>query len=243
MDLAAYRIEAEIEATHWWFVVRRRLFARLIRALDVPRDAPVLDIGTSTGTNLRLLRDLGFHDVRGLDVSPVAARFCAEKGLGAVTVGDAAALPFADAAFPLVPATDMIEHLDDDAAGLAEIRRVLTRGGTALVTVPAFQSLWGLQDDVSHHKRRYGRQELREKLAAAGLRVECLHYFNFLLFAPIWLARQVLRRRPGRVRSENEVNSPALNAILAAVFALDVRLAPVLRPPFGVSLLAVVTRD
>ena len=60
MDITAYEIENRVEATHWWFVVRRKLFSRLIERLALPADAPVLDIGTSSGTNLRLLKDLGF---------------------------------------------------------------------------------------------------------------------------------------------------------------------------------------
>ncbi len=84
MDLAAYAVEAEIETGHWWFVGRRRLFASELRRAAIPSDARILDIGTSTGTNLRMLRELGFHDVTGLDMSEEAIRYCESKGLGAV---------------------------------------------------------------------------------------------------------------------------------------------------------------
>jgi len=69
MDIAAYGIEAEIEGAHWWFAGRRRLFAAEIERLGLDQDAMVLDIGTSTGTNLRMLRTLGFGNVQGLDAS------------------------------------------------------------------------------------------------------------------------------------------------------------------------------
>lgn len=62
MEVSNYAVEAEIEATHWWFVVRRRLIGRMIAALGLNAQARTLDIGTSTGTNLRLLRELGFSD-------------------------------------------------------------------------------------------------------------------------------------------------------------------------------------
>ena len=60
MDIAAYEIEADIEGTHWWFAGRRRLFAAEIERTGLHQDAAILDIGTSTGTNLRMLRTLGF---------------------------------------------------------------------------------------------------------------------------------------------------------------------------------------
>ena len=84
MRTGVYEAEAAVEADHWWFAGRRKLFASLISNLGLPKDAAILDIGTSTGTNLRLTRDLGFQNVVGLDASDEAVRFCAEKGLGVV---------------------------------------------------------------------------------------------------------------------------------------------------------------
>lgn len=242
MDLATYAVEDAHEATHWWFVTRRELFRARIAELGLARDAAVLDIGTSTGTNLRLLADMQFTNVRGLDQSPVAIEYCRRKGFAGVAEGDATALPFSDAAFELVLATDILEHVPDDAAAAREIHRVLAPGGRGLVTVPAFRSLWGLQDDVSHHQRRYRLGELVAQLERAGLIVDDAHYFNYLLFAPIWLARQAIRALDLPLRSENKVSSPLLDRVLRRVFAFDVATAGRLRPPFGVSALALVHR-
>jgi len=108
MEAGAYEIEAEIEATHWWFVGRRRLFAAEIGQIGLDRDAAVLDVGTSTGTNLRMLRTLGYRNVEGLDASEEAIRFCAEKGFPRVRISDLCGMPFAPNAFDLVLATDVI---------------------------------------------------------------------------------------------------------------------------------------
>jgi hypothetical protein len=112
----------------------------------------------------------------------------------------------------------------------------------AVISVPAFASLFGLQDEVSHHKRRYRMEGLLSVIEKAGLEVERSFHFNYLLFAPIWLARQVIRVLRISLASENQVNSPALNWVLQRLFLLDVRTAPKLRPPFGVSILAVARR-
>ena len=161
MEHATYAAEAEAEETHWWFVGRRQLFRRLLMRFADDRGARVLDVGTSTGTNLRLLADMGYRDVTGLDPSAEAIRFCAEKGLPPVREGSITEMPFEEASFDLVMATDVVEHVDDDLLAVTEVARVLRPGGTALFTVPAFQSLWGLQDEVSHHKRRYRRAGFR----------------------------------------------------------------------------------
>lgn len=237
MDYATYEVEAQVEATHWWFVVRRSLIRSIVAELKLPPNAAILDVGTSTGTNLRLLKDMGFTNFLGLDRSPEAIHWCKEKGLGTVRQGDVCAIPFPDESFDLILATDIIEHVDDDIKALKELQRVLKKSGHIVITVPTFPSLWGLQDDVSHHKRRYRRSELLEKLGKSGFERSKGFYFNFLLFAPIWLSRQVIRIANVELESENQVNTPLLNWILKAIFYLDVTLAPILNLPFGVSLL------
>jgi SAM-dependent methyltransferase len=237
-----YAAEARIEATHWWFVGRRRLFAREIARLGVGRDARTLDIGTSTGTNLRMLRDLGYRHVTGLDFSIDAIRHCQEKGLGPVRQGDICALPFPDASFDLVLATDVIEHVDDDRRALAEIARVLAPGGVVLITVPTFPSLWGAQDRIAQHKRRYRLRPLAAKIEAAGFALMSRYYFNYLLFVPIWAARRIIDMLGITLKSEGDVNSALLNIALRIIFEADTITAPILRPPFGVSALAIARR-
>jgi SAM-dependent methyltransferase len=242
MDTLTYEIESEVEKTHWWFVGRRKLLARIINGLGVPRSARVLDIGTSTGTNLRMLGELGFARFEGLDASEEAIRWCAEKRLGKVTKGGICDMPFPDASFDLVLATDVIEHVEDDARALAEIHRVLKPGAAAILTVPAFQLLWGRQDEVAHHKRRYRADQLLGRVAAAGLVCRGSFYFNYVLFLPILAARRVIGFLRLRIDSENQVNTPIINSVLTWIFGFDIWSAPLLRPPFGVSFLAVVHR-
>jgi SAM-dependent methyltransferase len=242
VEISAQAVEARVEADHWWFRGRRQLLAAMIRELGIRRDARTLDVGSGTGANLSLLSELGFERVVGLDRSEEAIRYCGEKALPPVEGGDLCDLPFAEGDFDLVIAADILEHVDDEARAIGELRRVLRPGGRLIVTVPAFQSLWGLQDRVSHHKRRYRRHQLEARLREGGLEVARSFYFNYLLFAPIWLARQLMRLLRIEVASENEINTSLLNAMLTRVFSWDVRSAPHLRPAFGVSILALAQR-
>lgn len=243
MEATVYLHEATREESHWWFVGRRKLFARELNRVGVSLDARVLDVGVGTGANLRLLRDLGFNKVTGLDPSDDAIRHCAEKGFNYVQKGDICAMPFADGSFDLVLATDVIEHVDDDAQAVAEITRVLDPAGLALITVPAFQSLWGLQDRQSFHKRRYRLRPLLRLLRSRGLQVRRYYYFNYLMFIPVWLVRRLIDLFAIRLESESQINSPLINRMMSAVFAFDLRTAPVMKFPFGVSILAIARRS
>jgi SAM-dependent methyltransferase len=95
------------------------------------------------------------------------------RGVGADTVqGRVSSLPFADGAFDLVCALDIIEHVDDDDLALAEISRVTNRAGTLLVSAPLHQAMWTPFDEFVGHKRRYEPEQLIAKLARHDLVVE-----------------------------------------------------------------------
>lgn len=238
MESGTFASEAIHEASHWWFVGRRRLFAREIAEANLPAQAAILDVGTSTGTNLRMLREIGFDNVSGLDFSREAIAYCESKGFTGVREGDICAMPFADESFDLVLATDIIEHVDADDVALSEIARVLKPGGMVLVTVPAFKALWGLQDRVAQHKRRYRQEQLLERIAKAGLTTESSYYFNYLLFLPILLARRTIDLLGIKARSEADFNSRSSNWLFEKIFTFDVFSARRLKPRFGVSILA-----
>ena len=178
MELAVYEHEAAVEETHWWFVGRRKLFARELAALGLSKNSRILDVGTGTGANLRLMRQLGFTNVVGVDQSEAAIRFCTLRGLGTVQRADIRRLPFEDGSFDLVMATDVVEHVEKEDEAVAETYRVLHPGGFALITVLAFPSLWGLQDIQSHHLRRYRRTEFQKLLADGGFEIPRIYYFN-----------------------------------------------------------------
>jgi SAM-dependent methyltransferase len=189
-----------------------------------------------------MLRDLGYSRVTGVDPSEEAIRYCAAKGLGPVVKGSLPCLEFTDDSFDFVFATDMLEHVDDDAGGLREIGRVMTPGSRSLITVPAFNALWGLQDRQAFHKRRYRRKPLLTLISAAGLVPLKSYYFNYLLFFPIFAARRAIDLIGLDLRSENEVNSAVLNSVLGGIFRFDVMTAPIIRPPFGVSILVIAKK-
>jgi SAM-dependent methyltransferase len=228
-----YRVEREVSERHWWFRGRRRILGRLLADLDLPPDARILDAGCGTGANTAALAVHG--RVYGVDASPVPL---ARRADGRAALARLEALPFAAGTFDLVAALDLLEHLDDDAAGARELGRVLAPTGRLVVFVPAFEQLWGLQDDVSHHCRRYTARGLRGLLERAGLRVRRLSYFNTALFFPIAAARLAMRIARPAVATENDLTTPTLNGLFGAIFGAEAELLARWNLPFGVSMLA-----
>jgi SAM-dependent methyltransferase len=235
-----YPILFRVEQSHWWHIGRRKIIASFVadicrRVTD--RRPRILDVGCGTGANLLMLSEYG--DAEGVDVSEDALAFCHERGLEKVKLGAAEALPYDDGTFDLVTALDVVEHLDDDLAGLREMRRVLRPGGRVLLFVPTFMFLWGLQDDVSHHRRRYRLPELQRVLEQAGFEVERTTYANITFFMPILAMRKLMRLTGIKAETENNINVPALNGVLGRMLGAESWILKRMNIPFGVSGLCV----
>jgi SAM-dependent methyltransferase len=230
---------------HWWFRGRQRILETVLNhQLNGRKSISIASIGCGPAEGLLWLKKIASPDghVLGVDIEPLHASQV-PPGIDYL-IGDIEALPLAVNSFDVVLALDVLEHLDDDAMGLREAARLIKPGGLLLVTVPAFPSLWGGQDVVSHHRRRYVKRTLCDVFIRAGLPEPYTIYFNTLLFAPIagvrW-TRRVLGMAD-RPLSDFEDSKPGIvNDILASIFSAERYLVPRVQLPVGVSLLATLS--
>lgn len=232
----------DLQQWHWWFRGRRRIIESVLRR-ELPGGGPrrILSVGCGPGAGLGWL--LPFAGARGqvvgLDIEGSHARDL-PAGVEFV-VGALEEAPLPDASFDAVLALDVLEHLDDDAAGLRQAARLVKLGGLLLVTVPALPSLWGGQDVVNEHRRRYTKPELARLFDRAALPGYRVTYFNTLLF-PVVAAVRWARRAAGlgqRPRSDFEDAGPGVvNEALARIFAAESHLIGRADMPIGVSLIA-----
>lgn len=241
MDPSAYLEMAEVEARHWWFAGRRQILATMIGQLDLPKDARILEVGCGTGGNLQMLA--GFGRVSAFEMDAVARAIASRKtaGLHDIRAGKCPDdIPFKEDRFDLICLFDVLEHIEQDAETLTTLRSLLTRDGCILITVPAYQWLYGSHDTFLHHKRRYSAKHLRLKLAAAGLRASKLSYFNTMLF-PLAVAAR-LKDKLFRSTSATGTAVPpgAINRAFRTIFGSERFLLKHFNLPFGVSLICVL---
>lgn len=117
--------------------------------------------------------------------------------LAGVLRGDATRLPFRDGSFDVIVTSEVLEHIQNDVAALAELSRVLKPGGTFAATVPSWfpeKVNWMLSDEYhapfveGGHVRIYSSTELRAKVRAAGLAMVGSHRSHGL-HSPYWWLR------------------------------------------------------
>jgi 2-polyprenyl-3-methyl-5-hydroxy-6-metoxy-1,4-benzoquinol methylase len=248
MQTRFYDEYIEVEDTHWWFRGRRRILPTLLRPHLRP-PVRILDIGPGGGFVSQAL--LEFGPVTACDVDDRCAAAVERRGGIPFIFGRAEAVPFPDASFDLVTAFDVLEHVENDAGVVREMVRLVEPGGAVAVAVPAYEWMWGRQDEISGHLRRYSRRVLRRRLEAAGLRVERLTYFNTILL-PVAAAVRLFRRRsdgtgpaqePHDLESDLSMTPPGpLNELLTAIFSLERFPLRHMNLPVGVSLFAFARR-
>jgi SAM-dependent methyltransferase len=246
MDPFLYREFAERqEARHWWFVGRRRIIASVLEDLLGARNGlRILDIGCGTGGMLPLLSAYG--RVTGIDPAEAAIRYSKQRyaSLAELLQVDFPREVPSVGSYDLVTLFDVLEHLDDDAKALEAASSLLRPGGWILITVPALRSLWSPHDVINQHRRRYLREELKDRIEGAGFHLDRLSYYNTLLFPAVFGARLLRRRlaRQGDRRSDFRIGNNWINSRLADLFGAERHLLRRCDLPLGVSLLAIATK-
>jgi SAM-dependent methyltransferase len=207
VDAAFEAVYHELESEHWWFRSRRAFVRGWLTKLGAGADTRLLDLGCASGTLLRELQGAGWSRAAGVDFSDVAVARCRSNGLTGVVLGDAADPPCDECSVDVLVASDVLEHLSDDALAVRRWFEVTRPGGHAVVCVPAYAWLWSDHDVVNHHYRRYTRSGLRRLLTDAGWEVAHSGYWNSALLPAVTavrIAQRVVRRLSGEVaRSSN----------------------------------------
>ena len=241
MNPDAYLQMADVEARHWWYVARRTILGHIIKAMGLPAQARILELGCGTGGNLQMLSAHG--KVSALELDATAHAIALRKAGGQCDVragnfpGDN---PFADNKFDLICLFDVLEHLDQDVEALSAAKQLLSPGGRILLTVPAYQWLWSTHDVFLHHKRRYSAAELLVKVRASSLYPRRITHFNTLLFPLAVLVRLHERIFNLQQAAGADIPPSLINRLFQKIFASERYLLQLFSLPFGVSLLAVL---
>jgi SAM-dependent methyltransferase len=125
---------------------------------------------------------------------------------------------------------NVLEHVEDDRAALANFAQILPPGAPIVLLVPAFMALYGEHDRADHHFRRYTKRSLRETIAPLPIEIEEDYYLNL----PGFFAWFVLVRAMRRQLDESKIG--LYDKIVPGIRRVEQRV----HAPFGQSLVAVL---
>jgi SAM-dependent methyltransferase len=243
---AWYEELAKLEAENFWFVARNRIIKWLAkRVLSV--NGNYLEVGCGTGFVLQMLqKTFSGWKICATEAQPEGIEFARKRVSADVSFFqmDACNIPFRDE-FDAIGAFDVIEHIPDDVAAIAQIHSAIKPGGHFILSVPQHMFLWSKYDEAGCHFRRYSADELETKLKAAGFSILMSTSFNSLLLPLMMLSRAMKKGDEGgavdvleELRLSYAVNF-GLSVILRIEFML-IRLG--VRFPFGGSRIVVALK-
>jgi SAM-dependent methyltransferase len=237
-----------LEAKHFWFESRNLLILWALQHY-FPKGDNFLEIGCGTGFVLSAVeRNFPSYALYGSEISttglPFAKRRLKEAHLFQM---DARQIPFKEE-FNIIGAFDVLEHIAEDEFVLSQIHKALVDGGGLILTVPQHPFLWSYWDEISHHKRRYTRSELRKKMEVAGFKVLWMTSFMALLLPALMALRLKWRERDIPIKKSEELKDldlpPWLNSCFRKVCEIEGRIVKRgFSLPAGGSLLCVALKE
>jgi len=243
-----YKEYYELERKHWWFVAREKIISNFINKNIAhqgqnTKTLRILNVGCGPGRSSEYLSQFG--QVTSIEYDKFCCEFAAQKTGLEIIHGSITELPFEENSFDLVCAFDVIEHVEDDALAVSELKRVVKNDAHILITVPAFMSLWSHHDVINHHFRRYKLAEIKRLFDKENNgKMLFSSYFNFFLFTPIYAFRMVSNMlKSGAKRtgsgSDFEAFTPGIfNTFLFHLMKFESKfLNNKIKLPFGVSIL------
>jgi glycosyltransferase involved in cell wall biosynthesis len=162
----------------------------------------VLEIGAGFGNMTRQLT--GRELIVASDLDPVALEylrgtFRGEEGVRIASyrfpLGAGEREEIRSLRVDTVVCLNVLEHIEDDAATLADFHALLPAGGRLVLVVPALARLYGTLDEHLHHFRRYEKAELEQKVTAAGFALEDCRFLNRPGIVGWYVNGKILRRR------------------------------------------------
>ena len=248
MDPTLFDQHARVENDHWWFVARRQIVSEIVAHVAEP-GSRVVDVGCGTGATLAALADR--YRCLGMDASSHAielARTRAPHVEFEVIEPDRTPARMLEGA-AVVLCLDVLEHVEDDRAFLADLIAGVPQGAHVVLTVPADRLLWSEHDVIYGHHRRYDAGSLRRLWLGLNVDERLVAPLNSRMFTVVYAARVIGRRRFEREPTRDLDMPPRwLNALLRAVFAGERRSivsrfdAPRASNPPSVSLIAVLRK-
>jgi SAM-dependent methyltransferase len=246
---AGFDVTEENASTSFWITSRNRIFHHLImQALRRTGGHSLLEIGCGNGDLLRRLSEEPDVQLTGSEIYLKGLKYSQAKLPLVDFIQFDASEGVTGERFDVIAAFDVLEHIEDDRATMANIFEMLSENGRLVLSVPQYMFLWSNLDEIVFHKRRYSRREMIQKLTNSGFVIERTTSFVFVLFPLMFVSRLLDRKikptaNDGHALDRRVRFSRFTNSLFDAVMRIDeflIRLG--LSLPFGGTLVFVAKK-
>jgi ubiquinone/menaquinone biosynthesis C-methylase UbiE len=174
-DIAVERLDLEQSNDRLQVALHQQRYDFVLARIS-PEDS-VLEVGTGTGGFSPMVAGR-CKEFTGLEYDAGACELTRRRlhGRGAVSQGDAQAMPFQSGSFSMVVCLEVLEHLADYRRAVGEIHRCLRPDGRAMISVP-YRRRGGPNPGNRFHIYEPGARELMAAFSQYFSRVEAFYQY------------------------------------------------------------------
>ncbi len=248
-DLTAFH-EEKAGATHSIDVASREYALYQLKRFASSPAPIILEAGCSSGFFLRLLvQSMPEALLIGSDYVPGPLLQLAQDLPDLPLLQfDLTRCPLPNQSLDGIVLLNVLEHIRDDSAAMAQVFRILKPGGIAVIEVPAGPHLYDSYDKLLMHERRYSFGQLKKLVLDAGFEILTHSHLGFFLFPGFWW----VKRRNRKYLAEEEtilreivaknIGSTKESRLIKAVLRMELALGRWVAYPFGIRCLLTCQR-
>jgi SAM-dependent methyltransferase len=231
-------------SNHFIDIASRQYACTEVRRCISQPGSSVLEIGCSSGFLLRdLIAQLPGHRVFGADYTRETLELLGSRLPDVPLIQfDLIRCPLPDDFVEVIVLLNVLEHIEDHEAALAQLFRIVQPDGALIIEVPAGPSLFDVYDRALMHHRRYEMSDLTRLAERQGFIVEKRSHLGFFLYPAFYLAK---RRNQYQYRGGSKINEQQLVAgmikatrktspLMNVVMKCEEALRPHVFYPFGI---------
>lgn len=239
----------QIEDNSFWFKHRNKCIVGILK--NFPPGGEIFDIGGGNGFVAAELEKNGFKTVL-VDPGLSGVRNAGKRKVSNIICSTLEDAGFKKESVSAIGLFDVLEHIKDELDFLKEIRYILVDEGKLYLSIPAYNFLWSVEDNVSGHFRRYTEKNISDLLKSSGFKIEYSSYIYFFLPVPVFFLKVLpykfgLLKKDNIVRHFTKAHQPMnkfVNDLVEKLLNLELGwIKAKKRIPFGGSILTIAIKE
>lgn len=199
---------------------------------------PVLDIGAGSGHAIPTLKLYG--EVDAIELAPEAQEYLKEKPVRTIFTEGLPQVKV-DQSYKMIVGLEVLEHIEDEKDAISWIDSHLDENGYLLLTVPAYQWLFGPHDVANQHFRRYTKGRLIKALPDHYTLIRSGYFITGLF--PLAVASKLaffiknkMKEKDHAVKKQSSNLPESVDKIFFMILKLEAKMAKMgISMPFGLT--------
>tara|TARA_B100001989_G_C24550951_1_gene474686 strand:- start:4791 stop:5531 length:741 start_codon:yes stop_codon:yes gene_type:complete len=201
-------------------------------------DGPVLDIGAGSGHAIPTLKQYG--EVDAIELAPEAQEYLKQKPVRTIYTEGLPQIKV-DQSYKTIVGLEVLEHIEDEKGAISWVDNHLDDNGYLLLTVPAYQWLFGPHDVANQHFRRYTKGRLLKALPEYYTLVRSGYFITGLFPLAVasklaFLLKNKMKKKDQTIKKQSSNLPKFADKIFFTILKLEAEMAKLgISMPFGLT--------